>query len=112
METEESASACLELNRRDVDGRHIRVDLVTPTKDTHCSVFVGNAQWQQGGGGVGGMGPMGQQQQYMMGPGGPIQMDRAQGIGSGLPQGMGIGSRKAGNGCGSLWVPRNSVSTS
>ncbi|XP_003390812.2 PREDICTED: nucleolar protein 12-like [Amphimedon queenslandica] len=42
METEESASACLELNGREVDGRHIRVDLATPTNDTHCSVFVGN----------------------------------------------------------------------
>uniref|UniRef100_A0A1X7SZW0 Uncharacterized protein n=1 Tax=Amphimedon queenslandica TaxID=400682 RepID=A0A1X7SZW0_AMPQE len=48
METEESASACLELNGREVDGRHIRVDLVTPTKDTHCSVFVGvNIYYQQ-----------------------------------------------------------------
>ena len=42
METEESASACLELNGREVDGRHVRVDLATPTNDTHCSVFVGN----------------------------------------------------------------------
>ena len=42
METEESASACLELNGREVDGRHIRVDLATPTNDTHSSVFVGN----------------------------------------------------------------------
>ena len=43
METE-SASASLELNGREVDGRHtcIRVDLATPTNDTHSSVFVGN----------------------------------------------------------------------
>uniref|UniRef100_A0A1X7UJ91 RRM domain-containing protein n=1 Tax=Amphimedon queenslandica TaxID=400682 RepID=A0A1X7UJ91_AMPQE len=42
MEMEESASACLELNGQEVDGRHIRVDLATPTNDTHCFVFVGN----------------------------------------------------------------------
>lgn len=42
MATEDSASACLELNGRDIEGRHIRVDLATPTNDTHHSVFVGN----------------------------------------------------------------------
>jgi nucleolar protein 12 len=42
MATEDSASACLELNGKSVDGRHIRVDLATPTKDVEHSVFVGN----------------------------------------------------------------------
>jgi nucleolar protein 12 len=42
MATEGGASACLELNGRLVDGRHIRVDLATPTKDVEHSVFVGN----------------------------------------------------------------------
>lgn len=42
MATEESANACLELNGRDIDGRHIRVDLATPINDTQNSVFVGN----------------------------------------------------------------------
>lgn len=42
MATEDSASACLDLNGHDVGGRHIRVDLATPTNDTQRSVFVGN----------------------------------------------------------------------
>ncbi|XP_019856722.1 PREDICTED: uncharacterized protein LOC109585179 [Amphimedon queenslandica] len=57
--------------------------------------FPPQAQWQQGGGSVGGMG---QQQQYMMRPGGPIQMGGAQGITPGLPQGMGVAQGMQGMG--------------
>lgn len=42
MATEECASACLELNGMEINGRHVRVDLATPTKDTQHTVFVGN----------------------------------------------------------------------
>lgn len=42
MATEDSALACMELNGNDVKGRHIRVDMATPTINNKNSVFVGN----------------------------------------------------------------------
>ena len=42
FETEEDAQKSLELNGHILDGRHLRVDTATPTKDNKRSVFVGN----------------------------------------------------------------------
>lgn len=42
MATVDEARQCLELNGTEVDGRHLRVDMATPTKDFKRTIFVGN----------------------------------------------------------------------
>ena len=42
METDDEAKQCLELNGTEVEGRHLRVDMATPTLNNKITVFVGN----------------------------------------------------------------------
>ena len=42
METDDEAKQCLELNGTEVEGRHLRVDMATPTLNNKRTVFVGN----------------------------------------------------------------------
>ncbi len=42
MTTTDEAKQCLELNGMEFEGRHLRVDMATPTTDNHRTVFIGN----------------------------------------------------------------------
>ena len=42
MTTVDEAKQCLDLNGTEIDGRHLRIDMATPTNDNRRTVFIGN----------------------------------------------------------------------